>query len=77
MKSKLTLLQKFTSIRQSDNNLMILGGSVGNIPQTLKTKLIVKTRHISDCLSIFKIINGTLENVPTIRNISSFYKKLS
>jgi hypothetical protein len=42
------------------NNLMKLGGSLGDIPQ--------KVKNLS--------INCTLENGPTVRNILSFYNKL-
>jgi hypothetical protein len=31
------------------NNLMKLGGSLGNVAQKLKKKLVIKTRYISDC----------------------------
>jgi hypothetical protein len=36
-------------VGDDDNNLMKLGGSLGNIPQKLKKKLVIKTRYISDC----------------------------
>jgi hypothetical protein len=44
-------------------------GSLGKVPQKLK-KIVIKSRYISDCLSIFKstiYVNGL-----TVRNISSF-----
>jgi hypothetical protein len=31
------------------NNLMKLGGSLGNVPQKWKKILVIKTRNISDC----------------------------
>jgi hypothetical protein len=40
-------------MEHTHNNLMQLGGSLGNVRQKLK-KLVIKTRYISDCWSIFK-----------------------
>jgi hypothetical protein len=45
------------------NNLMELGGSLGNVSQKLE-KLVIKTRKKS-----------TLENGLRVRNISSFYNQ--
>jgi hypothetical protein len=46
------------------NNLMKLGGSLGNVPQ--KNEKLVLLIYSMDC---------TLENGLAVRNISSFYKK--
>jgi hypothetical protein len=44
--SILVTVPNFTNIEE--NNLMKLGGSLGNVPQKLK-KLFIKTRYISEC----------------------------
>jgi hypothetical protein len=36
------------------NNLMKLGGSLGNVPQKLKQTCYKNSLYISDCQSIFK-----------------------
>jgi hypothetical protein len=50
------------------NNLMKLGRSLGNVPQKLKIKLVIKTRYISECSSIFKSINSVLSTNCTFEN---------
>jgi hypothetical protein len=50
---------------------MKLGGSLGNVPQKLKTSY--KESIYFGLLVHFQEINCTLENGLTARNISSFY----
>jgi hypothetical protein len=49
------------------------GGSLGNVPQKMKN-FFIKTRYTKPN-DFFTSINCTLENGPTVRNISSFYNK--
>jgi hypothetical protein len=52
------------------NNLMKLGGSLGNVPQKKNEK---KIQFITTICNL--VLNCTLENGLTVRNISSFYNK--
>jgi hypothetical protein len=67
------------------NNLMKLGGSLGDVPQNLKKNLLKNSIyygllvHFQEYNIYFKYnlysINCTLENGLTVRNISSFHYK--
>jgi hypothetical protein len=54
-------------MEHAHNNLMKLGVSLGNVPQKLKKKLVIKKNSIYFGLLLL------FENGPTVRNISCFF----